>query len=394
MKDAAWGLHLNITHLPNTIYKMQTASFSSLLSSHVHSPGDVSAVRKSFLGGKTWALKDQCSLRGVANDLTAVSRRRKGEVVDLIALETCLLTLSSHGSCVLRSPTDLTHSLNLTPVHEQVQYILSDDDYLYMISVSGKNPFLGFSRTRLADLSLTCTYREEIMRECRVTTEEVLAVEKKTGDVVVRREDCVEVWGLRDMRLKRTISVPSSSTHLCYDSGTISFSEINDRDVILHILPSHSLPTRITLRSAESLLFLDILSDFVLFQVAGSPLQAVNFTSGLRIECPKNTQKLVACRGVEPFLIDETGVLMKLADWDRKVGLNSADVEMLWVDKLGAFFVYGADKTTVDVVSVEEGRVVSSIPSKRGDGVTFCAFNEETFEVVLVTQKGMLEIWH
>ena len=264
----------------------------------------------------------------------------------------------------------------------------------YFISVRGNEASVSFSKASFSDLQGQFPYRQTVLRELMVKLGQILSVDKSNCEVVIRTETHIEIWSLSEGKLKRCVEVPRTVTAFAYEEGTVAYAEIKGNDVLIHVIDVNAKEVRINLKGVGQIHMLDLVSNFVFFQVPNSPFTAVNFRTGEKLDCPKNTKKVLGLRCNEPLLVDDNEVIHRLGSTGDGLELGSGDCEFTWVETLNALLVYGADRKTVDLIGLQDLEVLASIPVPKGDKVRLCVFCEETFEVLMATERGRLEIWH
>lgn len=273
-------------------------------------------------------------------------------------------------------------------------YMLESAGDFYFISVRGNEASVSFSKASFSDLQGQFPYRQTVLRELMVKLGQILSVDKSNCEVVIRTETHIEIWSLSEGKLKRCVEVPRTVTAFAYEEGTVAYAEIKGNDVLIHVIDVNAKEVRINLKGVRQIHMLDLVSNFVFFQVPNSPFTAVNFRTGEKLDCPKNTKKVLGLRCNEPLLVDDNEVIHRLGSTGEGLELGSGDCEFTWVETLNALLVYGAGRKTVDLIGLQDLEVLASIPVPKGDKVRLCVFCEETFEVLMATERGRLEIWH
>ena len=373
---------------------MQSSSLASLRSSRLSSPSAVPSLLQSFIHHHDWTLKASCSLVSPGLDLTVTHRRADSGLIDILATAEFVITLTTKGKCAIRHSTDLSLSIYLNHPDEQVLYMLETDGDFYFISVCGNEDFVRFSKASFSDLQGLFPYRQAVLRELRVKIGQILSVDKANCEVVIRTEDHIQIWSLEEGKLRRSVEVPRAVAAFAYEEGTVAYAEIKGNDVLIRVIDANAKEVKINLREVRQIHMLDLVSNFVFFQVPNSPFTAVNFRTGKKLDCPKNTKKVLGLKCSDPLLVDDNEVISRLGSSEEGLKVGTGDCEYVWVEKLNALLVYGAGRKTVDLIGLQDLKALASIPVPKGDKVRLCVFCEETFEVIIATQRGRLEIWH
>ena len=372
---------------------MLGTSLASLQASRLDRSCDVSVLMQSFANVHTWSLKTCFSLHTHGSDLTATPRRPHSSLIDVLATAEVLLTLTTRGICTLRHLDSPLQTMDLNQRNEQILYLIQGENEVYFVSTHGNNGFVTFSKASYSDLRTSIPYRPEIFRETTIKFDQILQVDKFNCEIVLKTLNFIEIMSLIDGKIKRKIAIPSEISKFAYDNGTVTYSENNKNAVLLHIIDVNSHEVKINLRNVSEIDMLEVVADYVLFKVGNSPLVAVNYRTGERVDCPKTTRKVLGVKGESPMLVDEVEGIQRLGCPKAGVKLSPGS-EYLWIKPLNSLLVYGGNRRNIDILHLHDMSLVGSIPVTPGEKVRLCAFCEETFEVVVVMQRGSIEVWH